>query len=64
MKMTAANTAAAAFASAFEALRDALFALTPEHCTSNEIRVSPPATLENRSESTLALRWVGGPNMG
>ena len=30
MKMTAANTAAAAFASAFEALRDALFALTPE----------------------------------
>ena len=31
MKMTAANTAAAAFASAFEALRDALFALTPEH---------------------------------
>ena len=30
MKMTAANTAVAAFASAGEALRDALFALTPE----------------------------------
>ena len=29
-KMTAANTAAAAFASAVEALRDALFAFTPE----------------------------------